>query len=538
MEGLRGHRAAVFLVVAFAPLALAAGCAQSANGARSERALPRKSSIEQYGIRWTFDRPTPVGQFLNGDCYVVGPVTVTAVDPPPVRAADIPLDQLTGRERKMDAASRIRNGSMLNPPAWGKVSYDSRIRNAYRPDLITPFPVRMQPGDTLVSSVSYRQMGTARRMLNPSRRAVSPVRTAAVLTCLAAPVPEDAFRPCYANPDRKIYLGRDLRRHLLPSFSRVPSTPPVEEWERVFQRPWLDTVFFGFGAPEENMPDYGREIGEASGIAALLLCTDLPMESKEKLMVNFVQVGIDNWGLLRAGCPGWRAHGGHGSGRKLPIVFAGLLLGDEEMASPTNSIPGAEFSEDMQTMYDTCWTGAEVVYAGHVGRDGDGSWGPYEHLEPRDWLGLTGESYRRCCTSVCWVGQALAVHMLNARPQWNHDAFLDYCDRWMFEDDTEHVRIIKEQTGRDFSADYLRQGQTWYPFVDEMWAKHRKNLPAPTDGWKRPHRQRRHRFQPRAEEHNGQHVPRRRRGSRLPDGPAHRRDRLRQPGTLPKSESA
>ena len=33
--------------------------------------------VTQYGITWTFDRPVQAGQFVTGDWWVVGPVTVT-----------------------------------------------------------------------------------------------------------------------------------------------------------------------------------------------------------------------------------------------------------------------------------------------------------------------------------------------------------------------------------------------------------------------------------------------------------------------------
>src|SRR5258708_1896902 len=33
--------------------------------------LPLKESVSQYGITWTFDQPARVGQFINGDWYVV-----------------------------------------------------------------------------------------------------------------------------------------------------------------------------------------------------------------------------------------------------------------------------------------------------------------------------------------------------------------------------------------------------------------------------------------------------------------------------------
>ncbi|NJL71890.1 MAG: hypothetical protein HC888_09930, partial [Candidatus Competibacteraceae bacterium] len=40
-------------------------------------------SISQYGITWTFDKEYPTGQFITGDPWVVGPVTVVSVSPEP-----------------------------------------------------------------------------------------------------------------------------------------------------------------------------------------------------------------------------------------------------------------------------------------------------------------------------------------------------------------------------------------------------------------------------------------------------------------------
>ena len=109
-------------------------------------------------------------------------------------------------------------------------------------------------------------------------------------------------------------------------------------------------------------------MAEAPGLASLALMTDLPPEKKERLLIGLVQNGIDLWGIVRAGFHGWQAHGGHGSGRKWPIVFAGMMLGDDEMASPTKTYPNVQFGEDMQTLFKRSWTGAKVVYAGHQRR--------------------------------------------------------------------------------------------------------------------------------------------------------------------------
>jgi len=155
------------------------------------------------------------------------------------------------------------------------------------------------------------------------------------------------------------------------------------------------------------------------------------------------------------------------------------------------------FGKDEQTAHGDCWTGAKVVFAGHsgidaatgVGRSRGNEWGPYEHLHPSQWkVGQnTIEAYRRTCTGGGWVAQALALGLLHAEQVWGHDAFFDYVDRWMGEDDTAFIKIIKQATGKDYGREWSRHGWAWQEmeaFVKEMWAKHRPALAATTDGWK------------------------------------------------------
>lgn len=464
--------------------------------------LPLKTSVAQYGITWTFQQPARVGQFVNGDWYVLGPAIVTAIDPQPLYGKDIPQRQLDHMDKERPEGQRIRNGFMLNPPAAMKVAYDSGVRNWFDPSLIQKLPVAMKPGDSLVSTISMpKGLVLHAQLRNKIERGVddsSPIRTAAVLTCVSEPQPADAFRPAFCDRQARIYRTRDLNRELLPA-AATKSIPDVRQYIRFTQRPWVGTCFFGFEEPVENMPQYGLEYGRVAGIAALLLCTDLRPEQKEPLLVNYVQIGIDLGGMVRAGHPGWTGWGGHGSGRKLPIVFAGLLLGDDQLANINRSFPKVSFGEDEQTAYGDCWTGAKVVFAGHSGIDaatgvgrnqGRGNpWGPYEHIHPSKWQSgqNTSEAYRRCCTSVGWVAQGLALRLMHAERAWTHDAFLDYVDRWMYENDAAFVKTIKEATGQDHDKDWARQGQAWDAFTNDMWAKHRPTLQAPTDGWKQNH---------------------------------------------------
>jgi len=457
--------------------------------------LGTATSISKDGITWTFSQAVPVGQFVNGDYYVVGPVTVTAIDPAPT------------------TSSPYENGSVKNlPTANSKSGFDSRLNDGtdeswwFDPSVRVYPPISLNPGDSLVSSISLAQIHSLPEVMRATDMSASPVATVSVLTVLASTPTADAFRPSYCDRSQTIYHANSLQRNLLPSLT-PPSdpnagTPTLATFEVYYRRPWIDTNPFLFDAPAEYMPSYGQHIAFADSYASLLLMLNFPPDQKVNLTNYFVQYGIDLYGCVQTGY-GWPAFGGHRSGRKLPIIFAGILLNNSGMKNVSADYPN-QFGEDMQTLYikdlppagtyQQAWQGATVIYGGHYGVNVDGTvvspglYGPYEQLQPVSWPLLNGneqlgEAYRRCCTSVSWVGEALTIHILHAENVWNYPAFFDYVDRWMTEDDTQAVAEIKAQTGFDYSGNWERQGQTryWlqgefpqYTFIDDMWTAYRQ----------------------------------------------------------------
>jgi hypothetical protein len=409
--------------------------------------LPKVSSLTKDGVTWTFSEPESVGQFINGDYWIVGNATVTAISPAPANG---------------------RNGSVKNlPPVDSDTGFDSRTSsNRYEEGLRVSLPVTIVPGDSLLSSISVDTVGSARRWLFDTS-ADSPVKSISILTSVPAPLPPDAFRPSYVGKGAPVFYSRNLRRDLLPKLAAVPSLPSLGEWEQHFRRPWVDNLFFNFDNPIEYMPDYSREIARAVGTAGLLLSLSYTAEQKEPLLVYLTQYGIDLYGLVQSGHPGWTAHGGHGSGRKFPIVFAGTMLEVQGMRQP----PG-KYGENMQTMLGAGWTGATALYAGHYGSTGSGQYGPYEHLQPRDWVNTLNEDYRRCCTSSAWIGEALAARLIpGMQASWNHAPFFAYADRWMTEDDTQARATIQSQIGKNYNG--FPQRKAWDAFVTNMWKAYR-----------------------------------------------------------------
>jgi cysteine-rich repeat protein len=445
--------------------------------------LPLLSKITQHGITWTLSKPQRVGRFVNGDYYVVGEATVVDIQPLPTPA-------------------NCRHGSMFNiRPNIQRSGFDSRIQaGRYDSSLRVYPPFTITPGNKLVSSRSAVEGSSLPCVMRPYDTSESPVASISILTSVAAPQPLDAFRPSYAQGITQSYLSRNLRRQLLPRLPPVQHVPPLSEFAGYLKRPWVDSVFFSFDVPAEYMASYGRENAYLMSFAGLLLTLGWTQEEKEPLLVYLTQYGIDLYGLVEQGHSGWQAHGGHGSGRKLPIVLAGLMLNEQKMKSVQ-----AWFGEDMQTLwvtetlpagtYTRSWhTKPEtVVYGGHVGINGESvnpGWGPYEHLAPSGWKNTLGESYRRCCTSVGWVGEMLTAQLIpGMREAWNHPQFFAYVDRWMLSpDDPGDLETMQRATGMTVDADFM-QGQSWKilsgggyytvhrTFVDEMWAAYRNGAP-------------------------------------------------------------
>ena len=250
--------------------------------------------VDQFGITWTFDKDYRVGQFANGDFWVVGPVTVTGISPASV-----------------DSGSRVMNGSMVNPSPRlvRQQGYDSAMYGRYarpgdyepslnvaRPngrDISKDNPLVINPDSSLVSTIS-----------TPETDGRTLLEVAAVLTVLGGPVTEGSFRPPYCGSDKTIKFNKEqLDYSLLASLKPVPGGPRLATVERYFERVWLDHIPMWPGRshhPVENMENYDRDMCTQEGIGALTLHLNFKYQQKETLLVRFVQLGIDNYGVRMA----------------------------------------------------------------------------------------------------------------------------------------------------------------------------------------------------------------------------------------------
>ncbi len=412
----------------------------------SARAQIKTSVIRQHGITWTFSATVSAGQYVNGDWWVIGPVTVKSVSPAPGGG---------------------RNQSMKNPPCGSQrwQAYDDRIP-MYDKSKAALFPLKLVAGDCVVSTKSRIGSKLVKHIYLPAAQgqgSLSPLETAAILTCVPKAQDPFNFRPAYAGK-KLSFNARLLRWDRLPRLPKLASSPGPLKVARYFERPWLDHLQGWTGRylhPYQNMPDYGRDIALCAGEGALVLLEDYSWNELWPLMVRFVQLGIDNYGLLQGG-QYWPAEGGHGNGRKWPIIFAGLMLDDAGMQRP-----GHAFSEDQQTYFDYGWTGSHSLFRRHLNND-------FERKTPAKWDSdnVKSETYRRCCTSGSFVPAALAAHLMRATELWKHAPYFHYVERWMTPMNSKDRSTARARVGS--LVDSFPQGGAGSKFADEMWARYRR----------------------------------------------------------------
>jgi hypothetical protein len=451
-------KASVFIKISFIFLATIFGV--RAVQAQLATPLAVTDQISQFGITWTFDQEYEFGQFANGDYWVAGPVTIIAISPP-----------------STDVAGRVINGSMVNPsPQDGATQgYDSSMYGQYGPyydaainaarpnnqDLSAANPLVLPAGSSLVSAISLPEAG-ARPQL----------QTAAVLTVLSAAAPEDSFRPPYSGSDKTIRFNlSQVNSDLLAQLPPVASTPELATIEAYFERPWIDHVpnwLADYHHPEDNLPNYGREISARVGAGALMLHLDVA--NKETLLVRYLQVGIDLYGVVQdGGTENWVPNGGHASGRKWPILFAGLILDDTDMQNigSGDGSGAVYFGEDAQTFYvsqaDIDMTHTPDLRGCYLEEYqqsdlGLAEWGIRHATQPgsdnKAWCAI----YRQCCTGNAWAGFVLSALIMNVKDLWDHDPLFDYQDRYM------EIQTPGEWT------------RCWDDFTEEMWDTYREEF--------------------------------------------------------------
>ena len=412
------------------------------------------TSVTQDGITWTFDRAYPTGQYINGDWWVVGPVTIVHISP------------------EWDGT---RHGSQVNPLPGRSTSGRPQGYHTSAPDFHASanaemsMPLQLTAGNSLVSTIGWSTSDSGAPLWNGGLRPA--VRAASVLTVVEVQPPNDAFRPQYGGGAKGSHRWSDVNMSLLPTLSRAGiNTPSLADTNDRIARVFIDHVSYWNGRqihPSDNTADYGRDLAVQMNEASLLLMLDYSDADKRELAISLIQRGIDLFGLLQEApstakngrFDGWWGDfgGGHGVGRKWPILFAGIMLDNESMKDAGRDYGPEFFQEDCQVRYGSSgvkmatWTGGGM------------EWGEFLCTRPNSEPSSNSPGYRTCCTGNAINGAALSVYLMdrhnsgtNAQELWNHPVFFDYMDYYMDE------LSFSDPWKRSFSG-----------FMAEMWDTYR-----------------------------------------------------------------
>lgn len=272
------------------------------------------TSVSQNSITWNFGRDYTIGQFVNGDYYVVAPegLIINSISPISV------------------SSSRDMNGCMINPSHPGGANgFDEAITwdpSQYAPyseylnvalDVSVSNPLEVASSSSLVCVRSQESAGTLPAFTDM-----------AILTVLNSQPPENSFRPGYMGNDKTIpHTASDINWNKLGKLNPLLYAPSISAIEGVMDTVWYEGMIHWVGRyfrATNNVPisnyGYGSNMAIYSNQALLLLNCDYSDVEKEGLLYKILQYSIDIENCNDNGIAWW-PNGGHGHGRKSVLAF-------------------------------------------------------------------------------------------------------------------------------------------------------------------------------------------------------------------------
>ncbi|MCP3920094.1 MAG: hypothetical protein GY711_31600 [bacterium] len=408
-----------------------------------------RKKVVQGSFRWRFSGFRTCGRYVNGDWWVLGPVTITDITP----ATSFAGEQEWWRDGTMlnpsavDLVQGLDNSIFASAPAVGAMGY------AYEHNLniAAQLPYVVSAGTSVVTCISQETPGGR-----------SQVRQIGVLTVVDAVPAENSFRPVYTGPGPKVppaHLSEVVFSRLqgLPTAQPATLGEPIA-WPSVaatvdnlwYEAPGIARFMKRQSRPSDFMPNYGRDIQGVLWNAMLpTLMSNYTTAQKRDTVINLIQIGLDRMALglqdpatsseIRQTYGGhWDGGAGHGDGAKLTIYYAGWLLDDVNLMNAV--LPAADlengpvwhsFQEDDQPF---------VVVENNCGLCGYGTflpngtvdWGVSHFYEFRTygcainddvhWIynepgtgcepNGNGSAYRICCSANNWWGSSIISRVI------------------------------------------------------------------------------------------------------------------------------
>lgn len=422
------------------------------------------SSVEIEDVKITFSGARPVGHFISGnvgigDPFVVGTTIVTGYTPAPGFIGE-----------------RAINGAMLNPLAANSgMGFDGRVVGSYNPDLNAGLnlPIILNPGDSLIIAKS-----NATAPANDGRNSIEKF---VVLTCVAEVPFADSFRPPYVpNHDgspKRMWRWSDVETNKLGNEDPTVIGETFPTWssaEAAYERFMVDHIIGWNKWPIYATPlhtgSYGRDTAQAEARGYVMVnCSGSTIEQKKKTLIGQIQRGIDRYAVFKnrfdRGLPAGIPDGGWNVARKFPIMFAGRLLGDNDMLNIDERQPGMATLEQRRDPFPVenrqrFHEDGHPVYVDQKIIDATNAenWVPDYSNTPRPqgrfpqssynqptYYGSGGVASERQNVMSAGVGghayqliygmsvtaYALACLMMGLRSNWRYEPFFDYAQWWV-----------------------------------------------------------------------------------------------------------
>jgi len=376
------------------------------------------TSVSQNEITWHFDDDYQVGQFVNGDYWVLGPVTITRIEP------------------DYDGSN---NGWEVNPSVGTAHGFQS-ITPGFDQNLVPSLPYTSQsPIESIVKVVTCATGSQCRNAGYNSK-------FAAVLTVVDEIPPGGGslvFRPPYVGTNKPMYAVSSLRSDLLPSYTPIGNPPTFATIIDNYQNLRLDHLLNSACRPLrpwDAMRDYQPENTPAMNNAILRFMLDDSYEDKLPALKVFLQHGIDKLGAFAYG---WEqpSGGGHNPGHRIDMAFAATMLDLVDVKNDLMTATG--FHEDSVGGYLKDGLNSDVPLWGQTGSTEENYWnyirigsGSRSHSDPYGFIdgGTCGEAYQ-FIVAQAWKGEALStILMPSLQTAWNpteFERFSAYVDRWV-----------------------------------------------------------------------------------------------------------
>ena len=374
-------------------------------------------SITRHGVTWTITGTPTNGTYANGDPWVVGAISITAISPTPTAGT---------------------NGTVVNPAIGRTQGFDNRVSayNTYSEVLNVgnDLPLAVSTSSSIVSSIS-----------TVATQSFEQITTFAILTVVASSPAAGSFRPAPIGGDfTHPWTSGGMDYTKLASLDQTLITvPSIATSETDFEKSWYeqDLTWTGRYMHTDYMGGnngYGRDMAIQTGTAALQLNLDYSDAAKETLLIRLIQYGVDIHGLIQDG-GSWGADGGHNVGRLVPLFVAAMVLNDAAMKSNLDASVLSNFQEFQQTFYveqsdvDLArYTADGRPRTAYTSEDiGKSEWGITHTADPsKD--GNNWDAYYRDINGSVHQAPAIVIYLMAGTGVTNWEALQDYAQRHIY----------------------------------------------------------------------------------------------------------